>query len=155
MANHFPYGRDFPAKKPTGRFSNGRLVPDLLNEKLRLKEFSPPFLDKKLPDSDVMTGVNFTSAGSGFDDQTSHLSNTLPMSKQVDLFKDYLRLRNNAGEKEASRIIANSLIFISSGTNDFTRYYRSSKRRNTDIGEYQETVVRMAQVYVKVKIDIV
>lgn len=102
-----------------------------------------------------MTGVNFTSAGSGFDDQTSHLSNTLPMSKQVDLFKDYLlRLRNIAGEKEASRIIADALIFISSGTNDFARYYRSSKRRKTDIGDYQETVLRMAQAYVKVKIGI-
>lgn len=150
VANHFPYGRDFPGKKPTGRFSNGRVVPDLLNEKLQLKEFSPPFLEKKLPNSDIMTGVNFASAGSGFDDQTSHLSNTLPMSTQVAFFKDYLlRLRNIAGEKEASRIIANSLIFISSGTNDFSRYYRSSKRRKTDIGEYQETVLRMAQAYVK------
>jgi hypothetical protein len=77
------------------------------------------------------------------------------MSKQVNLFKDYLlRLRGIVGDKEASRIIANSLIFISSGTNDFSHYYRSSKKRKMDIGEYQDTVLQMAQAHVKVKIAI-
>jgi hypothetical protein len=102
-----------------------------------------------------MTGVNFASAGSGFDDQTSQLANTLPMSEQVNLFKDYLlRLRNIVGDKDASRIIANSLIFISSGTNDFSHYYRSSKKKKMDIGEYQDTVLQMVQARVKVKIGI-
>ncbi|KAL5227967.1 hypothetical protein ABZP36_016232 [Zizania latifolia] len=146
VANHAPYGRDFPGKRPTGRFSNGRLVPDLLNEKLQLKEFSPPFMEAKLSNSDIVTGVNFASAGSGFQDETSRLSNTLPMSMQVSLFREYLlRLRSIVGEKEASRIVENSLMFISSGTNDFTRYYRSSKRRKMDIGEYQDAVLRTAQ----------
>ncbi|KAL6853748.1 hypothetical protein ACP4OV_019777 [Aristida adscensionis] len=155
VANHVPYGRDFPGKKPTGRFSNGRLIPDLLNEKLQLKEYSPPFLDPKLSNTDIITGVNFASAGSGFDEQTSRLSNTLPMSKQVDHFKDYLiRLRDTVGDEEASRIIANSLIFISSGTNDFSHYYRSSKRKKMDIGDYQDTVLRMAQAYVKELFDL-
>jgi phospholipase/lecithinase/hemolysin len=155
VANHVPYGRDFPGKKPTGRFSNGRLIPDLLNEKLQLKQFSPPFLDTRLSNNDMVTGVNFASAGSGLDDQTSQLSNTLPMSKQVDLFKDYLlRLTDIVGDKEASRIIASTLIFISSGTNDFSHYYRSSKKRKMDIGGYQDIVLQMVQVYVKVKIGI-
>uniref|UniRef100_A0A0E0JQI4 Uncharacterized protein n=1 Tax=Oryza punctata TaxID=4537 RepID=A0A0E0JQI4_ORYPU len=150
VANHVPYGRSFPGRKPTGRFSNGLLVPDLLNEKLQLKEFSPPFLEKDLSNNDIMTGVNFASAGSGFEDQTSRLSNTLPMSTQVNLFKEYLlRLRNIVGDKEASRIIENSLMFISSGTNDFTRYYRSLKRNKMDIGEYQDSVLRIAQASVK------
>ncbi|EES03823.1 hypothetical protein BDA96_03G369000 [Sorghum bicolor] len=155
VANHVPYGRDFPGKKPTGRFSNGRLIPDLLNEKLQLKEFSPPFLDTRLSSNDMVTGVNFASAGSGLDDQTSQLSNTLPMSKQVGLFKDYLlRLRDIVGDKEASRIIASSLIFISSGTNDFSHYYRSSKKRKMDIGDYQDIVLQMVQVHVKELYDL-
>uniref|UniRef100_A0A0D9V7C2 Uncharacterized protein n=1 Tax=Leersia perrieri TaxID=77586 RepID=A0A0D9V7C2_9ORYZ len=151
VGNHVPYGRDFPGRKPTGRFSNGRLVPDLLNEKLQLKEFSPPFLEEELLNNDIMTGVNFASAGSGFENQTSRLSNTMPMSTQVDLFKEYLlRLRNIVGDKEASRIIENSLIFISSGTNDFTRYYRTlKKKKNMDIDEYQDSVLRIAHASVK------
>ena len=73
----------------------------------------------------------------------------------MNLFKDYLlRLRNIVGDKDASRIIANSLIFISSGTNDFSHYYRSSKKKKMDIGEYQDTVLQMVQVRVKVKIGI-
>jgi hypothetical protein len=77
------------------------------------------------------------------------------MSKQVDLFKDYLlRLTDIVGDKEASRIIASTLIFISSGTNDFSHYYRSSKKRKMDIGGYQDIVLQMVQVYVKVKIGI-
>lgn len=153
LANHPPYGRDFPGSRPTGRFSNGRLVPDLLNERLQLKEFSPPFLDATLSDKDIVTGVNFASAGSGFDDRTSHLANTMPLSAQVDLFREeYLpRLRSIAGDKEAARIIASSLIFINSGTNDFTRYYRSSRRR-MDIGEYQDTVLQLVRAHVKVKL---
>lgn len=98
-----------------------------------------------------MTGVNFASAGSGFDDQTSQLSNTLPISKQLDLFKDYLsRLRDIVGDKEASRIVANSLIFISSGTNDFSHYYRSAKRK-MDINDYQDVILWSAQAFVTVK----
>ncbi|CAL4946767.1 unnamed protein product [Urochloa decumbens] len=155
LANHVPYGKDFPGKKPTGRFSDGRLVPDLLNQRLQLKEFSPPYLNSKLSNNDIMTGVNFASAGSGFDDQTSQLANTLPMSKQVNLFKDYLhRLRDIVGDKDASRIIADSLIFICSGTNDFSHYYRSSKKRKMDIAEYQDTVLQMAQAYVKELYDL-
>ncbi|XP_044973080.1 GDSL esterase/lipase At1g58430-like [Hordeum vulgare subsp. vulgare] len=150
LANHPPYGRDFPGSRPTGRFSNGRLVPDLLNERLQLKEFSPPFLDAGLSDKDIMTGVNFASAGSGFDDRTSRVANTMPLSVQVDLFRDeYLpRLRSISGDKEATRIIASSLMFINSGTNDFTRYYRSSKRR-VDIGEYQDSVLQLVHAHVK------
>ncbi|CAM0883014.1 unnamed protein product [Alopecurus aequalis] len=149
LANHPPYGRDFPGGRPTGRFSNGRLVPDLLNQKLQLKEFSPPYLDMNLSDNDIMTGVNFASAGSGFDDSTSRLANTLPLSRQVDLFQEYLgRLSDIAGDKEASRIVTNSLIFINAGTNDFTRYYRISRRRMA-IGEYQDTILGMVREYIK------
>jgi phospholipase/lecithinase/hemolysin len=152
LANHVPYGRDFPGKKPTGRFSNGRLLPDLLNERLQIKEFSPPFLDPKLSSNDIVTGVNFASAGSGFDEQTWKLSNTMPMAKQVDLFNDYLsRLRGVVGDKDASRIVADSLIIISSGTNDFSHYYRSSKRRKMGIDDYQDVILRMAQANVKVR----
>ena len=62
----------------------------------------------------------------------------------MNLFKDYLlRLRNIVGDKDASRIIANSLIFISSGTNDFSHYYRSSKKKKMDIGAYQDTVIQI------------
>jgi GDSL-like Lipase/Acylhydrolase len=151
-ANHFPYGKDFPGCKPTGRFSNGLLVPDLLGMKLGLSRFSFPFLDPSLSKDDMRLGANFASAGSGFDEATSYLWNPVPMSGQVQMFKLYLTtLEIIVGKEEASRIIENSLIFISSGTNDFTtNYYRASNKSRKSIGEYQDFVLHKVEMTLKV-----
>ncbi|KAK1311850.1 GDSL esterase/lipase [Acorus calamus] len=42
-ANHLPYGMNSPGGQPTGRFSDGMLVPDFLASSLGLKESIPPF----------------------------------------------------------------------------------------------------------------
>ncbi|KAF3330607.1 GDSL esterase/lipase [Carex littledalei] len=150
-ANHFPYGQDFPENKPTGRFSNGLLVPDLLGTKLGLTKFSSPFLDPSLSKDDMRLGANFASAGSGFDEATSHPWNTVPMSGQVKMFKSYLtRLEIDVGKEEASSIIANSLILISAGTNDFTRnYYHASNKGRKSLGEYQDFVLHKVEMTLK------
>ncbi|KAG1338075.1 putative GDSL esterase/lipase [Cocos nucifera] len=101
-SDHVPYGREFPGHAATGRFSNGLLVPDLLSSALGIKQLSPPFMDPKLSEDDMRTGVNFASAGSGFDDVTSVLPHTTPMSRQLEMFRSYLgRLRKMVGEEEA------------------------------------------------------
>lgn len=151
-ANHFPYGQDFPGNKPTGRFSNGLLVPDLLGMKFGLTKFSSPFLNPSLSIDDMMSGANFASAGSGFDEATSYLWNTVPMSGQVKMFTSYLtRLEIIVGNEEACRIIANSLILISAGTNDFTRnYYRAPNKSMKSIEEYQDFVLHKVEMTLKV-----
>ena len=68
--NHAPDGINFPGKISTGRFSDGKLVPDLLASMLGLKETIPPFLQPKLSDQELLTGVSFASAAAGFDDET-------------------------------------------------------------------------------------
>ncbi|XVF65111.1 hypothetical protein PTKIN_Ptkin09bG0220500 [Pterospermum kingtungense] len=72
--NNAPYGENYPGHIPTGRFSDGKLVPDFLASSLGIKEAVPPFLDPNLSDDELRTGVNFASAGSGFDDLTTLLS---------------------------------------------------------------------------------
>ncbi|KAL6971861.1 hypothetical protein U1Q18_031546 [Sarracenia purpurea var. burkii] len=57
-SNHPPYGRDFPGHHPTGRFSNGRLVPDFIASVLGIKAAIPPFLDPNLPSNELRTGVS-------------------------------------------------------------------------------------------------
>jgi len=80
----------FPGHTATGRFSNGKLIPDMVASRLGIKEFVPPFLDPKLSNDDMRTGVSFASAGIGFDDLTAMVSKAIPVMKQIDLFKNYI-----------------------------------------------------------------
>ncbi|KAJ4977605.1 hypothetical protein NE237_008385 [Protea cynaroides] len=121
--NHFPYGREFLGHIPTGRFSDGRLVHDLLASALGIKEFIPPFLDPHLSDKEIPTGVSFASAGSGFDDMTTLASRVITMSQQ-----------------------------LRAGTNDFLfNYYDlSTRREQSDISGYQDFLLQKLQDIVKV-----
>lgn len=152
--NHSPYGRDFPGSVATGRLSNGLLVPDLLCSELEIKQLSPPFMDPNLSDDDIRTGVNFASAGSGFDDATSALLNTIPISRQSEMFEEYLaRLKAVAGEEDAKRIVSDALFLVSAGTNDFLlNYYDlpTTTRTAMTIDEYQDFLLQNLHKFLKV-----
>ncbi|KAG5516813.1 hypothetical protein RHGRI_037530 [Rhododendron griersonianum] len=130
-ANHKPYGQDFPGKIPTGRFSNGKLVSDLLASALGIKDTVPPFLDPNLPQEELQTGVCFASAGSGYDDMTTVMSGVIPVSKQPEYLKQYIeKLKGATGEAKASDIINGSLVVVTSGSNDVTiNYFSGGARR--------------------------
>ena len=88
-ANHYPYGKDFKGV-PTGRFSNGKLVPDLIVSMLTIKDTVPPFLHPKLSDEDILTGVCFASAGSGYDELTNVAFGVIPVFKANSLLQEVL-----------------------------------------------------------------
>ncbi|XP_004296046.1 PREDICTED: GDSL esterase/lipase At2g30220-like [Fragaria vesca subsp. vesca] len=139
--NHYPYGQDFPGHVTTGRFSNGKLVPDFLASMLNIKETVPPFLDPSLSDNDLVTGVSFASGGSGFDDITGAVGGIIPFSKQVEYFKRYIvRVQGIVGEKEAKKLISSAVIVICAGTNDFgfNFYDLPTRRLEFNISGYQD-----------------
>ncbi|XP_022947809.1 GDSL esterase/lipase At2g31550-like [Cucurbita moschata] len=118
-ANYAPYGKDFLDHVATGRFSDGKLIPDMIASKLGIKELVAPFFNPKLSDDDVKIGICFALAGLGFDNLTSMISNVIRVMKQVDLFKNYIqRLQGIVGVDESKRIIRNALVVISAETND-------------------------------------
>ncbi|KAL2488601.1 GDSL esterase/lipase [Forsythia ovata] len=150
--DHLPYGINFPGHIPTGRFSNGKLVPDILASMLGLKETVPPFLQPNISDHELLTGVSFASAGSGYDELTTVISHVIPMLKQLELFKDYMqRLGRIVGEKEARRIVANALVIVSAGPNDliFNYYDIPTRRLEFDITRYQNFLLNKLQNLVK------
>lgn len=152
--NHEPYGQDFPGRVPTGRFSNGKLVPDIMASIVGLKEAVPPFLDPSLSDKDIVTGVCFASAGSGLDDLTTTVSGVIPVSRQPDYFKNYIqRLQGIVGEKEAARILSKGVVIISAGTNDFifNFYDLPTRRLQFTIHQYQDFLQSKLQDLIKVK----
>ncbi|RXH67600.1 hypothetical protein DVH24_027747 [Malus domestica] len=61
-ANFFPYGETFFNHSSTGRFSNGRLIPDFIAEYAKLP-LIPPYLQPG--NREFRYGVNFASAGAG------------------------------------------------------------------------------------------
>ncbi|KAL2321099.1 hypothetical protein Fmac_030068 [Flemingia macrophylla] len=125
-SNFPPYGRDFLNQAPTGRFTNGKLSTDFMASYLGLKELLPPYLDPNLSDEDLVTGVSFASAGSGFDPLTTILGNVIPIPKQLEYFKAYKkRLEGMLGKRRTENHIRNALYFISAGTNDFVINYFS------------------------------
>ncbi|GAA0172620.1 hydrolase [Lithospermum erythrorhizon] len=153
-ANHAPYGISFPNRVPTGRFSDGKLMSDLLAEALGIKELVPPFLDPKLPNDELKTGVCFASAGSGYDDMTSAMANIIPVAKQVDIFKNqYIgKLTSIVGEVQAKQILNNSLVFIVAGSNDYLlNYYAASPRRAEfiDPAAFQDFLQNKIQEFIK------
>ncbi|KAF3557091.1 hypothetical protein F2Q69_00016954 [Brassica cretica] len=152
-AKHLPYGVDLPGHEANGRFSNGKLISDVIASKLHIKEFVPPFLQPNISDQDIVTGVCFASAGAGYDDRTSLSSKAIPVSKQPSMFKDYIaRLKGIVGDKKAMEIINNALVVISAGSNDFIwNFYDIPTRRleYPDIYGYQEFVLKRLDGFVR------
>nr|XP_016484221.1 PREDICTED: GDSL esterase/lipase At2g30220-like [Nicotiana tabacum] len=152
QGNHRPYGENFPGRIPTGRFSDGKLVPDFLASMLGLKEYVPPFLQPYLSKHDLLTGVSFASAGSGYDDLTTAASKAIPMSQQIKYFEHYIeKLQGIVGEEKAQKILSGALVIISAGTNDFIfNFYDIPTRRNQfNITGYQDFLLIQLQNFVE------
>ncbi|KAL6979026.1 hypothetical protein U1Q18_020691 [Sarracenia purpurea var. burkii] len=152
-SNHLPYGQDFPGRhSPTGRFSNGRLPPDFVAASLGIKDAVPPFLDPNLSDNDLVTGVSFASAGSGYDELTSFISSSITMSKQLDYFRSYIERLNGIVGKDAAKNITNSaLVIVSAGTNDYAYNFYDIPTRKFEytLDGYQEFLLNKVQKFVK------
>ncbi|KAK9279060.1 hypothetical protein L1049_012735 [Liquidambar formosana] len=152
-ADHFPYGQEFPGHVPSGRFSDGKLVPDFLASELGIKEsVVPPFLDPNLSGDELRTGVSFASAGSGLDDLTSVIAGVIPMSRQIEYFKIYVKkLEEMVGKGEAKKILNGALVIICSGTNDFgfSFYDIPTRRFEFNISGYQDFLQNRLQNFVK------
>ncbi|KAK1375394.1 GDSL-motif lipase/hydrolase family protein [Heracleum sosnowskyi] len=152
-----PYGIDFANHIPTGRFTNGRLVTDFIASYVGIKENVPPYLDPTLSLEELMTGVSFASAGSGFDPLTATLTQVIPVIKQVDLFKEYVRKMEVAvGKERAGELIKNALFVISAGTNDYVlNYYGPPIRSQTyTISAYHQFLVQIVQQFLQDLVDL-
>lgn len=151
-ANYPPYGRDFIHHIPTGRISNGKLIPDYIVEGLGVKYLLPPYLDPKLQDSDLITGVSFDSAGTGLDNITSKILEVIPFWKEIDYFKEYkTRLIGLVGHERANMILSEAIYFIVIRTNDFiVNYYRFSFRSaNFTVSQYTDFLLQIYASHIK------
>ncbi|KAI4296849.1 hypothetical protein L6164_036769 [Bauhinia variegata] len=113
-SNFSPYGRDFANKVPTGRFTNGKLATDFIASYIGVKELVPPYLDPKLSNEELLTGVSFASAGSGFDPLTPSLTKVIPIQKQLEYFKEYKqRIEGLLGKQGTEEHIKKAAFLVS------------------------------------------
>ncbi|CAK8540599.1 unnamed protein product [Lathyrus sativus] len=119
-----PYGIDYPTRKPTGRFSNGFNIPDLISQKLGA-ESTLPYLSSELSGENLLTGANFGSAGVGILNDTGvQFINVIRMHTQLDYFEEYQpRLTALIGTSQTKRLVNQALFLMTVGGNDFVNNY--------------------------------
>lgn len=157
-SDHRPYGRDLDeGHVATGRFSNGKLITDFLVSKLGLKDLLPAYLDPIINDHDLLTGVSFASAGSGFDDRTAEISSVIPMDKQIEYFEQCKdRISASVGVEVAEKIVNDAIFVISAGTNDLVWNYYDLPTRKVDftISGYHDFLLQKLQSLVEVSLSL-
>ncbi|CAI0378134.1 unnamed protein product [Linum tenue] len=142
--NFPPYGRDFPGGKATGRFSNAKGVADYIAEVFGVKQLLPPYLDPSLDLPELLTGVCFASAGSGYDPRTPQKMNAIPMTTQLNMFKEYIKKINASVSPERTQeIISQSAYVIFMGSNDLTNTYPTVNYRYTE-ESYTDLMISLA-----------
>ncbi|KAI3996235.1 hypothetical protein MKX01_026703 [Papaver californicum] len=116
-----PHGIDFiPSKgQPTGRFTNGRTVSDIIAQALGSKSFPPPYQAPTTCGEAIFKGVNYASGSSGILDKTgSVLVERVPLRKQIN---DFEQSRNGTTE-----FLKQVVFSITSGSNDLLNYLQPS-----------------------------
>ncbi|KAI3423375.1 Lipase_GDSL domain-containing protein [Psidium guajava] len=121
-----PYGIDYPTHRPTGRFSNGLNIPDIISESIG-SESTLPYLDPELTGENLLIGANFASAGIGILNDTGiqFVSiNIIRITQQLQFFQQYQqRVAALIGEDQAQQLVNDALVLITLGGNDFVNNY--------------------------------
>ncbi|KAF3514610.1 hypothetical protein F2Q69_00009853 [Brassica cretica] len=145
--NYLPYGIDYP-EGPTGRFSNGRIIPDVIAELAGFNDTIPPFAGA--PPAQANIGLNYASGGGGIREETSqNLGERINLRKQI----------NNHQSAIINAVVPPSqlrrcLYTISIGSNDYLNNYflqpPTPARRQYPPEEFAESLIRLYTIYLKV-----
>ncbi|CAO2837652.1 unnamed protein product [Amaranthus hypochondriacus] len=163
-ANYAPYGIDFP-QGPTGRFSNGLTVVDVLAQLVGFSELIPPYSGSGARGRSMMKGLNFASGAAGIRDETgNNLGAHIPMNQQVNNFGRVVRQMRRYMRGDANALntyLSKCLIFAGLGSNDYlnnyfmTDYYSTSTQytpavyANSLIQDYSRQLTDLYQLGVR------
>ncbi|KAF7143631.1 hypothetical protein RHSIM_Rhsim05G0169200 [Rhododendron simsii] len=141
-----PYGIDYPTHRPTGRFSNGYNIPDLISQSLGA-ESTLPYLSPELTGQKLLVGANFASAGIGvLNDTGIQFVNIIRITQQMQYFQQYQqRVASLVGTAQAKKLVSQALVLITLGGNDFVNNYflvpYSARSRQYNLPDYVRYVI--------------
>nr|XP_043610629.1 GDSL esterase/lipase At5g45670-like [Erigeron canadensis] len=146
--NFPPYGIDFP-DGPTGRFSNGRNIADVIAQLLGFKSSIPPFATAK--GEELISGVNYASGAAGIRDETGlHMGGRICLGNQIkNHLITILRLSYLIGKGslvETRKYLSQCIYTVGMGNNDYINNYFVPKYYQTSI---RYTPEQYAQVLIK------
>ncbi|KAG0585695.1 hypothetical protein M758_2G029800 [Ceratodon purpureus] len=123
-ADHKPYGIDRADKVATGRFCNGKIIPDLVNDYLGTP-YPLPVLAPEATGGNLLHGVNYASAGAGIQEETGQVFiGRVTMSQQFDHFtKTKQQIALMVGQQGMEELIHNGIYSFTVGGNDYINNY--------------------------------
>eukprot|EP01018_Ginkgo_biloba_P003503 Gb_39993 [translate_table: standard] len=126
-ANIKPNGIDFKPSdgQPTGRYTNGRIIPDIIGDELGQKSYSPPYLAPTTKGKAILHGVNYASGGSGILNDTGRIFvGRLSLEVQINYYEQTRKqLTSMLGAKAAKELVGKSIFSVTMGSNDFINNY--------------------------------
>ncbi|KAL3725155.1 hypothetical protein ACJRO7_030209 [Eucalyptus globulus] len=141
-----PNGIDYPTHRPTGRFSNGLNLPDIISEQIG-SEPTLPYLSPELNGEKLLVGANFASAGIGILNDTGvQFVTIIRMFQQFANFQVYqARLSALIGADQARQRVNEALVLMTLGGNDFVNNYfltpLSARRREFTLQGFSDYLV--------------
>ncbi|KAG6390329.1 hypothetical protein SASPL_148061 [Salvia splendens] len=160
-ADFSPYGVDFPLG-PSGRFTNGENVIDILGKKLQLSDYIPSFTDPSTKCGKIVNGVNFASGGSGILDDTGALAVSLPLNLsygnvtslnlQISNFEKVTlpELEQQFGNNNSKEILSDFLFVVGSGGNDYSlNYFLGLANTNISLEAFTDSVTAILSAQLK------
>ncbi|XP_022749059.1 GDSL esterase/lipase At4g16230-like [Durio zibethinus] len=122
-ANFVPNGIDFGG--PTGRFTNGRTIVDIIGQELGLPGFTPPYLAPTTRGPVVLQGVNYASGGGGILNHTGKIfGGRINFDAQLDNFENTRQdIISSIGAPAALEMLQSALFSVTMGSNDFINNY--------------------------------
>ncbi|KAF8411842.1 hypothetical protein HHK36_004401 [Tetracentron sinense] len=124
-ADYLPYGIDFPLG-PSGRFTNGKNVIDLLGQLLKLPSSIPVFADPMTRGKKIIHGVNFASGASGILDETGSVAGrVISLNEQIRNFEKVTLpdIEGQLGSSSTKSSLSDYLFVLGTGSNDYTLNY--------------------------------
>ncbi|KAJ0265446.1 GDSL esterase/lipase [Hirschfeldia incana] len=145
--NYSPYGIDF-ARGPTGRFSNGRNIPDFIAELMGFSDYIPPFAGAS-PEQ-AHAGINYASGAAGILEETSyHMGDRISFEKQIKNHQTIIMTANVPSTK-----LEKCLYTINIGSNDYLNNYfmqgdKYNSSRTFTYDQYAEFLIRRYRSYLE------